>query len=42
VFIANKFNAQLTLDEAKDTTIREIIEREKKGNSGNQDYIDKV
>jgi hypothetical protein len=32
----------LTLEEANDTSIGEIIEREKRGNTGNYDYINKV
>jgi hypothetical protein len=42
MFIQNKFNAQLTLEEANKTSIRDIIEGEKISNTGNQDYISKI
>ena len=42
MFIQNKCNAQLTLEEANETSIRDIIEREKKSITGNQDYISKI
>lgn len=41
-FIYKKYNAQITIEEAKEYTMKEIIERENSFNKGNPDYIQKV
>lgn len=41
-FINLKYDGQITIEEAKEYSIKEIIERENSFNKGNPDYIQKV
>jgi hypothetical protein len=42
LFIFNKYNAQLTLEDANDQTIQNIIDRENQNHFGNDEYLKKV